>query len=123
MAGFYIKKVIAKSTEKSDASVTFGKGLNIIQGRSDRGKTCVANCIDFVYGGSTSKPFKDSAKHDGVMMIVASNDKPGFCRNSPSIMSEKPGRTVLRAFRPVRPWGLMTNPFSLRRRSLARETP
>jgi hypothetical protein len=77
MAGFYIKKVIAKSAQKGDASVTFGKGLNIIQGRSDSGKTCVANCIDFIYGGSTSKPFKDSAKYDGVTMIVASNDKPG----------------------------------------------
>jgi hypothetical protein len=77
VAGFYIKKVIANSVEKGDASVTFGTGLNIIQGRSDSGKTCVANCIDFIYGGSVSKPFKDSAKYDGVTMIVASNDKPG----------------------------------------------
>lgn len=38
MAGFYIKKVIAKSAAKGDASVSFGKGLNIIQGRSDSGK-------------------------------------------------------------------------------------
>lgn len=77
MAGFHIKKVIANSALKGDASVTFGKGLNIIQGRSDSGKTCVANCIDFIYGGSVSKPFKDSAKYDGVTMIVAPNDKPG----------------------------------------------
>ena len=41
MSGFYIKKVIAKSAVKGDASVTFGKGLTIIQGRSDSGKTCV----------------------------------------------------------------------------------
>lgn len=77
MAGFYIKEVIANSTEKGDASVTFGTGLNIIQGRSDSGKTCVANCIDFIYGGSVNKPFKDSSNYDGVTMIVASNDKPG----------------------------------------------
>ena len=77
MAGFHIKKVIANSVLKGDASVTFGKGLNIIQGRSDSGKTCVANCIDFIYGGPVSKPFKDSAKYDGVTMIVAPNDKPG----------------------------------------------
>ncbi len=48
MPGFYIKKVTANSAKKGDASVTFGKGLNIIQGRSDSGKTCVANCIDFI---------------------------------------------------------------------------
>lgn len=77
MAGFYIKKVIANSAEKGDAIVTFGKGLNIIQGRSDSGKTCVANCINFIYGGAKNKPFKDSAKYDGVTMVVASNDKPG----------------------------------------------
>ena len=77
MAGFYIKKVIAKSAAKGDASVSFGKGLTIIQGRSDSGKTCVANCIDFIFGGSVDKPFKESAKYDGVTMIVASNDKDG----------------------------------------------
>lgn len=77
MAGFYIKKVIAKSAAKGDASVAFGKGLTIIQGRSDSGKTCVANCIDFIFGGSVDKPFKETAKYDGVSMIVASNDSEG----------------------------------------------
>lgn len=77
MAGFYIKKVVAKSAIKGDASVSFGKGLTIIQGRSDSGKTCVANCIDFVFGGSVDKPFKETAKYDGVTMIVGSNDRDG----------------------------------------------
>ena len=77
MAGFYIKKVIAKSATKGDASVSFGKGLTIIQGRSDSGKTCVANCIDFIFGGSVDKPFKETAKYDGVTMIVESNDRDG----------------------------------------------
>ncbi len=77
MAGFYIKKVIAKSAAKGDASVSFGKGLTIIQGRFDSGKTCVANCIDFVFGGSVEKPFKETAKYDGVAMIVAPNDAEG----------------------------------------------
>lgn len=77
MSGFYIKKVIAKSAVKGDASVTFGKGLTIIQGRSDSGKTCVANCIDFIFGGSVDKPFKETAKYDGVSMIVVSNDNKG----------------------------------------------
>ena len=60
-----------------DASVSFGKGLTIIQGRSDSGKTCVANCIDFIFGGSVDKPFKETAKYDGVTMIVGSNDRDG----------------------------------------------
>lgn len=77
MAGFYIKKVIAKSAAKGDACVTFGKGLTIIQGRSDSGKTCVANCIDFIFGGSVDKPFKETAGYNSVTMIVASNDSDG----------------------------------------------
>lgn len=35
MAGFYIKKVIAKSDKKATADVTFRPGLNVIQGRSE----------------------------------------------------------------------------------------
>lgn len=77
MAGFYIKKVIAKSAVKGDACVAFGKGLTIIQGRSDTGKTCVANCIAFIFGGSVDRPFKETAGYDGVTMVVASNDKDG----------------------------------------------
>ena len=77
MAGFYIKKVIAKSAAKGDASVVFGKGLTIIQGRSDSGKTCVVNCIDFIFGDDVYSPFKETAKYDGVTMIVGSNDRDG----------------------------------------------
>lgn len=34
MAGFYIKRIIARSDLKEDAIVDFTSGLNIIQGRS-----------------------------------------------------------------------------------------
>lgn len=77
MPGFYIKEVIANSVIKGDASVPFGKGLTIIQGRSDSGKTCVANCIDFIFGGSVERPFKETSEYDGVTMLVGSNDKEG----------------------------------------------
>ena len=45
MAGFYIKRIIARSDLKEDAIVDFTSGLNIIQGRSDTGKSCVLKCI------------------------------------------------------------------------------
>lgn len=34
-------------------------GLNLIQGRSNTGKTCIIKCIDFCFGGK-NKPFDDS---------------------------------------------------------------
>ena len=77
MASFYIKKIIAESSINGDASVSFGKGLTIIQGRSDTGKTCVAKCIDFIFGSQELSPFKGSAQYDGVTMIVEANDQEG----------------------------------------------
>ena len=61
MAGFYIKRIIARSDLKEDAIVDFTSGLNIIQGRSDTGKSCVLKCMEFVFGGNYDKlknPFK-----------------------------------------------------------------
>lgn len=48
MAGFYIKSIIARSNSKEDAIVDFTSGLNIIQGRSDTGKSCVVLCQEKV---------------------------------------------------------------------------
>jgi len=55
MAGFYIKRIIARSDLKEDAIVDFTSGLNIIQGRSDTGKSCVLKCMEFVFGGNYDK--------------------------------------------------------------------
>ena len=77
MAGFRIISVTARSKERGDVSLTFGPGLNIIQGRSDSGKTCVANCIDFAFGGATEQPFKETARYESVTLVVAPNDADG----------------------------------------------
>ncbi|SFS08271.1 AAA family ATPase [Anaeromicropila populeti] len=76
MAGFWIKKVIAKSETKEAADVTFEQGLNVIQGRSDTGKTCIVKCIEFVFGGSMktlTTPFKPSAGYNEAIVILASD--------------------------------------------------
>lgn len=73
MAGFYIKEVRATGQSVPDAIVTFGPGLNILQGRSETGKTCVLKCIDFAFGGSTTMPFKDGAGYSAVKMTVVSD--------------------------------------------------
>ena len=56
MSKFYIESIIAHGSGKTDAVVSFGKGLNIIQGYSDTGKTCVVKCIDYIFG-SSENPF------------------------------------------------------------------
>ncbi len=57
---FYITKVTATGIGKTPATVSLTKGLNLICGVSDSGKTCILKCIQFAMGDS-KKPF-DKAK-------------------------------------------------------------
>lgn len=69
MGEFYITKVTAKGSGKQDSSVDLRPGLNIIQGRSNTGKTCIIKCIDFCFG-SKAKPFDDSLGYDTIEMSI-----------------------------------------------------
>lgn len=80
MSKFYIESITAYGSEKNDAIVSFGEGLNIIQGYSDTGKTCVVKCIDFIFGGS-EKPFDKNTGYNRVSMrIVTTNGTITFSR-------------------------------------------
>ena len=68
----YIKKVIAKSDTKEDAIIEFTKGLNIISGRSDTGKSCIMKCIDFCLG-SKNLPFEESVVNYNEVSITISS--------------------------------------------------
>ena len=69
MSEFYITKVTAKGNGKQDSSVDLRPGLNIIQGRSNTGKTCIIKCIDFCFGSKT-KPFDDSLGYDTIELSI-----------------------------------------------------
>ena len=69
MAKFYIERIVAHGDQRSDAVVSFGEGLNIIQGYSDTGKTCVIKCIDFIFG-SSEIPFDESTGYNKVTMTI-----------------------------------------------------
>lgn len=47
---FYIKKLTISGNQVKESAVDFKKGLNIIYGPSQCGKTMVAECIDFILG-------------------------------------------------------------------------
>lgn len=65
---FFIKRVTAKGEDKKDSTVEFYKGLNIIKGRSNTGKTVIVKCIDFCFGGDN--PFDKSLGYTKVEMEV-----------------------------------------------------
>ncbi len=67
---FYISKVTATGTGKTPAIVTFNRGLNIICGVSDSGKTCVLKSIQFAMG-VIRKPFeKEQTGYDRVSLDI-----------------------------------------------------
>lgn len=77
MAGFYIKRVIAKSDTKPTSFVELTEGLNIIQGRSDTGKSCIVKCIEFVFGGDMKHlrtPFKESSGFNEAVVVICTDE-------------------------------------------------
>lgn len=53
------------------------KGLNIIQGRSDTGKSCIVKCIEFVFGGDMKHlktPFKESAEYTEAALVLGTDE-------------------------------------------------
>lgn len=95
MSEFYITKVLAKGTGKTDSFVEFQPGLNLIQGRSNTGKTCIIKCIDFCFGGR-NKPFDDSLGYTTIELSL--HTKKGniqitrtFGKNKVEVITNIPG--------------------------------
>lgn len=60
-----IKKIEVKGSGKPVASLEFRKGLNVVAGASDTGKSYVVECIHYILGGSeVPKSFKESIGYD-----------------------------------------------------------
>lgn len=55
--GFYIHKLILVGTNVENATLDLTKGLNIVSGPSDTGKTYIFECINYILG-SSSEPKK-----------------------------------------------------------------
>lgn len=95
MSEFYITKVLAKGSGKTDSFVEFQPGLNLIQGRSNTGKTCIIKCIDFCFGGKNT-PFDGSL---GYTTIELSLHTPkgniqitrSFGKNKVEVITNVPG--------------------------------
>lgn len=49
--GFHLVRLVLTGANVADAEVRFNRGLNLISGPSDTGKTYILQCIDFMLGG------------------------------------------------------------------------
>lgn len=50
--GIVIKKLVLRGNGKEDAILTFEKGLNVVAGASDTGKSFAYECINYVFGAN-----------------------------------------------------------------------
>lgn len=74
MKRFYIKQITASGEGVKFSAIDFDKGLNIIHGPSNTGKSYVIGCINFMFG-SDDIPFTKSATgYDTVTMRLENED-------------------------------------------------
>lgn len=66
---FYIEKIIVTGPGKSNSIIELSKGVNIIYGPSNTGKSCIVRCIDYIFG-SDREPFDTSNGYQYVKILV-----------------------------------------------------
>lgn len=68
---FFIEKIIATGSGKTTSIIELQKGVNIIYGPSNTGKSCIIKCIDYMFG-SERVPFDIITGYEMVKIIVNS---------------------------------------------------
>lgn len=83
---FYIEKIIVTGAGKRDSIIELSKGLNIIYGPSNTGKTYIVKCIDYMFG-SDKEPIDTSTGYQTIKIIV--NNQYGSIHMSRKIGENK----------------------------------
>jgi len=73
MANFHIEKLIVTGSGKDPSVIKFDKGLNIISGPSNTGKSYVLECIDYLFG-SDKIHFDKTTGYDCIKLIVVTEN-------------------------------------------------
>lgn len=68
--GFFIKKLELSGLRVESRKVEFGKGLNVIFGSSDTGKTFIFQCIKYMLGKGTPKEVPESYSYNKVQLVI-----------------------------------------------------
>lgn len=76
MFGFVLRQLTLTGPGVANAELRFARGLNVIAGPSDTGKTFIAQCIDFVMGSSTvPKEIPEAAQYTAILLEIESQDQ------------------------------------------------
>lgn len=74
MKRFYIKQISASGNGVLYSAIDFDKGLNIIHGPSNTGKSYVIGCINFMFGSDDIPFTKAATGYDTVAMCLENED-------------------------------------------------
>lgn len=78
-SSMFIKKIIVRGEGKVDACLIFTKGLNVVSGASDTGKSYVVQCLKFIFGASkTPKNIQESFGYDRLEVVFEDGNGEQF---------------------------------------------
>ena len=76
---FYIEKISVQGESKSNAEIKFEKGVNLITGSSDSGKSFVFKCIDYILGAETPpKVIPEARGYSNIYLQIKTNNGERF---------------------------------------------
>lgn len=79
ISGFHIKCVQVTGPGKNSASIEFQKGLNVISGPSDTGKSYLMQCLNYMMGGDTPpKDIEEAEGYDCIWMEISTGSGDTF---------------------------------------------
>lgn len=79
-SGFILRRLALTGPGRVAASVEFKRGLNVVSGPSDTGKTFIAQCINFMLGGSQPpKSIPEVEGYDTIMLDIEVADGEVLC--------------------------------------------
>jgi chromosome segregation ATPase len=73
--GFALRRLALTGPERAPAEVTFTRGLNVIAGPSDTGKSFIARCLDYALGGGAlPKEIPEAEGYGSVVIDIEANN-------------------------------------------------
>jgi len=75
--GYTLIKLILSGDNVQDSEVEFSKGLNVISGASDTGKTFILECIYYVFGGSELPEDIPEARDYSIITLIIQDNANG----------------------------------------------
>lgn len=90
MKGFYIKELRLTGLGAESSEIVFSKGLNVISGPSNTGKSYIFHCINYMFGATELKSIKESKKYKTIYLQLNL-----FADNSQITLSRDIGKNTI----------------------------